>query len=368
MSELAPPHAARPLLAFAPVLRAHGFAAAPDQSAGFVAAVGLLGPRRMEDLRRAAHALFAPEPERLDDFNAVFDLHFLGRVLAAPAAAGDDDEITITEPRDGAAPPPEEGELSESGGTAAELERLAGRAFADDGESEAIRRLAREAPRALPRRRARRRRPSRRGDRIDLPGALRRAVRTGGDIVALPRLKQSEPQRRVLLLIDVSGSMKAQTDWSLRLAHVLVRRAERAEVFTFGTRLTRVTPALRLVRAEAALARAGRLVADWDGGTRIGDALGAFLSVPRFAGLARGAAVVVVSDGLERGEPDAMVEAVARLRRLAWRLDWLTPLAADPDFEPRTAALMGAMAHLHALGDGSTPAAVAGHLLGLGRR
>ncbi len=111
-------------------------------------------------------------------------------------------------------------------------------------------------------------------------------------------------------------------------------------MFTFGTRLTRVTRPLRIKRREQALRAAAHLVSDWDGGTRIGDALQAFLAVPRFAGYARGAAVLVVSDGLERGDVAAMRDAVAKLSRRAWRLSWLTPLATGRAFTPQTAALV----------------------------
>ncbi len=118
------------------------------------------------------------------------------------------------------------------------------------------------------------------------------------------------------------------------------RRRRSVEVFTFGTRLTRVTRPLRLKRREQALTAAAHLVSDWDGGTRIGDALQAFLAVPRFAGYARGAAVIVVSDGLERGDVAALRDAVAKLSRRAWRLSWLTPLATGPGFTPQTEALI----------------------------
>ena len=110
------------------------------------------------------------------------------------------------------------------------------------------------------------------------------------------------------------------------------RRAPRSS--RFGTRLTRVTRALRRKNRDQALGAASTMVADWDGGTRIGDALQAFLAVPRFAGFARGALALVLSDGLERGDPAAMVDAVARLARLAWRLVWLTPLAGRARLPP----------------------------------
>ena len=154
---------------------------------------------------------------------------------------------------------------------------------------------------------------ARRGDYFDTRRTLREAVRNDGDVMQLRRLKRRLRQRRILLLIDVSGSMKERTEAHLRIAHALAHAVERIEVFTFGTRLTRVTRAMRLRNREQALAATSAIVSDWDGGTRIGDALRAFLAVPRFAGYSRGAAVLILSDGLERGDPSAMREAVTRL-------------------------------------------------------
>jgi uncharacterized protein with von Willebrand factor type A (vWA) domain len=107
-------------------------------------------------------------------------------------------------------------------------------------------------------------------------------------------------------------------------------------------------------------------VSDWDGGTRIGDALQAFLAVPRFAGYARGAAVIIVSDGLERGDVSALRDAVAKLSRRAWRLSWLTPLATAPGFRPQTEALIAIQRFVDDLVDGSSSTAVVSHLLSLG--
>jgi len=146
-----------------------------------------------------------------------------------------------------------------------------------------------------------------------------------------------------------------------------VGAADAVEVFTIGTRLTRVTSALRLKNRERALTAASLLVADWDGGTRLGEALGAFLAVPRFAALARGAALVVLSDGLERGDPRAMRDAVERFARIAWRIVWLTPLAADAAFEPRTAGLLAARPFLNELGDGASIDSICAHVLDLAK-
>jgi uncharacterized protein with von Willebrand factor type A (vWA) domain len=184
--------------------------------------------------------------------------------------------------------------------------------------------------------------------------AMRDAVKRDGEMLSLPKLRRKLGQRRILLLIDVSGSMKAETDGSLRFAHALARVSERIEIFTVGTRLTRVTRAMRLVNRDQALAAAAASVADWDGGTRIGDALHAFLSVPRFASFARGGLVLIVSDGLERGDHGAMTQAVETLSRLAWRIVWLTPLAADAGFAPRTAAMQSIVPFVDSIGDGSS--------------
>jgi uncharacterized protein with von Willebrand factor type A (vWA) domain len=171
----------------------------------------------------------------------------------------------------------------------------------------------------------------------------------------------------MLLLIDVSGSMKARTEENLKLAHALSQAAANVEVFTFGTRLTRVSRALKLKRREQALNAAAHLVSDWDGGTRIGDALQAFLAVPRFAGYARGAAVIVVSDGLERGDPSALRDAAAKLSRRAWRLDWLTPLAIGAGFTPQTEALIAIRPFVDEMVAGGSSAAIVAHLLALGK-
>ena len=139
-------------------------------------------------------------------------------------------------------------------------------------------------------------------------------------------------------------------------------------MFTFGTRLTRVTRALRLKRREQALNAAAQLVSDWDGGTRIGDALQAFLAVPRFGAYARGAAVVIISDGLERGDTSALQEAVAGLSRRAWRVSWLTPLATGQGFRPQTEALVAIERFVDDLVDGGSSASIVAHMLALGTR
>jgi len=209
---------------------------------------------------------------------------------------------------------------------------------------------------------------ARRGPFADLRRTLRDSVRNDGEVLRLGRLRRRLRPRKLLLLIDVSGSMKARTEENMRLAHALLQVVGNAEIFTFGTRLTRVTRPLRLKRREQALTAAAHLVSDWDGGTRIGDALQAFLAVPRFGGYARGAAVIILSDGLERGDVSALRDAIAKLSRRAWRVSWLTPLASGPTFTPQTEALIAIQRFVDEIVDGGSSAAVVSHLLSLGRR
>ena len=250
---------------------------------------------------------------------------------------------------------------------AVRAEALAERRFGRSEPGDALRRLAREAPGRLPRRRGHRRMRARRGPWADLRRTLRESARNDGEVMRLGRLKRRPRPRKMLLLIDVSGSMKARSEDNLCLAHALIQAAPNVEVFTFGTRLTRVTRALRLKRREQALAAAAYLVSDWDGGTRIGDALQAFLAVPRFGGYARGAVVVILSDGLERGDLLALRDAVARLSRRAWRLSWLTPLAVGSGFVPQTEALIAIRRFVDDMVDGGSIAAVVAHLLSFRR-
>ncbi|MHB0772431.1 vWA domain-containing protein [Bradyrhizobium sp. 5.13L] len=363
------PRAARVFVAFVALLRANGFAVAPEQTTAFLAAIELLGPRSLTDIRHAALATLAPPPERRATFDRLFDLHFRGSEAIASSDEGEDDEtVRLQEEGRGDAEPLYSDEASESGLTATRTEALVERRFAVASTTDALRRLGREASRRLPKRRGHRRLRARRGPFADLRRTLRDSIRSDGEILRLGHLKRRQRPRKILLLIDVSGSMKTRTEENMKLAHALVQAAPNVEVFTFGTRLTRVTRPLRLKRREQALNAAAHLVSDWDGGTRIGDALQAFLAVPRFGSYARGAAVIIVSDGLERGEPDALRDAVARLSRRAWRLSWLTPLATSPAFRPQTEALMTIERFVDDIVDGGSSVSIVAHILALGRR
>jgi uncharacterized protein with von Willebrand factor type A (vWA) domain len=355
------PREVMPLAGFAGLLRKEGFAIAPEQTLTFLAAVRLLGPRSMNDIREAALSTLAPPPDRIDEFDALFRGWFCGD--AAAVVAGDGEEETQVKDDQGG----RERNLPEEaiGGRdhASTEEQLASRAFAGDAD---MARFGRSLRQMLPTRRSYRNVRASRG-KPDLRRSLRASVGAEGDIPRPLMRRRPLLQRRLLLLIDISGSMKMQTAEHLELAHAIVRHADRAEVFTLGTRLTRITGPLRTVDRALAVSRVAETVEDWDGGTRIGPTLLAFLSVPRFAAFARGAAVVILSDGLERGEHAEMELAFRRLKAKAFRLSLLTPLAADPHYRPRTAAIAAVLPHLDDLADGSGLGRITDFILSLAR-
>ncbi|MCV0395544.1 MAG: VWA domain-containing protein [Rhizobiaceae bacterium] len=355
------PRAAAPLAGFARLLREAGFSVAPEQIVAFLEGVALLGPRAMEDIRQAALATLAVTPDRRPEFDVLFRAWFWDE--AAATTAGDGEEETVVKDDRGgitnrAFPEEEAG----GGERASNAEQLSSRRF---GSGKEMLGFGQALPYGLPKRRSMRSvRVSSRG-RPDLRRSLRLIVGADGDIPRPLLRRRPEIQRRLLLLIDISGSMKTHTAAHLELAHTVVRHADRAEVFTLGTRLTRITAPLRLTNRDLALERVAETVEDWDGGTRIGPTLLAFLSVPRFAALARGAAIVVLSDGLERGDHAEMELAFRRLKARAFRLSLLTPLAAEPRYQPRTKAISAILPYLDDLADGSALAPIADFILSL---
>ena len=355
-------------LDFAALLRGHRFAVAPDQTIGWIEAIGLLGPRDISEIRRTAIAMLAIPNDRKDEFDALFQSFFHGQTVAAKALASDDDEVDAFEATGGETQTEEAAEEDEQPGLdATTAERLTRRGFSGEYDDAALARFARQATRHLPRRRSYRRAPARRGETLDMRRVLREAVRRDGEVFNLPRRQRKLRQRKILLLIDVSGSMTERSEGMMRFGHALARSSERFEAFTLGTRLTRVTRALNIREQRRALEQVGALVADFDGGTRIGEALQTLLAVPRYAGFVRGAATVVLSDGLERGDSAAMVDAVQRLSRLAWRLVWLSPLVGRDGYTPQTEALIEILPYLDQLSDGGSIDAICAHVLRLAR-
>ncbi len=347
------PIAVQSFISFATLLRNNNFVVSSDQTIGFLKAIQLLGPRGIEEIRLAAIALFAIPKDREEQFDDLFRAHFLGMAIAVPESVDTDEDFEAHEDRGGQLEL-QDAELAEEAGQAAtELETLRHRELISSEDAQ-LRQFERLAPKRLPTRLSYRFTSSSRGKLLDARKTLRLTMQSDGEILKLALKTRKMRQRAIVLMIDVSGSMKDGTDATMRFAHTLVGMRNRAEVFSLGTRLTRLTSALRIQNIDLSLQRVAALVTDIDGGTRIGEGLHAFLNIPRFVGLARGAIVVIISDGLERGDPSLMVESLKRLSLVAWHLSWLTPLAQNENFIPETSALAASLKYIDSLGNGSS--------------
>lgn len=239
-----------------------------------------------------------------------------------------------------------------AGALASPRERLRRRRFdrASEDELAAIGVLLDRLAFAVPRRASRRTRSGRRGE-LDVGRTLERALATDGELMDRAwRVRRMRP-RRLVVLLDVSGSMAAHARALLRFA-VAIRRvadrdaSQRVEVFAFGTRLTRLSDALEARHPDAAIAAAAARVVDWDGGTRIGASVDDLVRTWGRRGMLRGAVVLICSDGLERGDPGDLGAAVARLRRQVHRIVWVNPLAGDPRYEPSQRGMAAALPHV----------------------
>jgi uncharacterized protein with von Willebrand factor type A (vWA) domain len=349
------------LLGFTHALRVAGVAVTPDRAAGFLRATALVDAGDPDSVRRSGRATLCSGPEDLLRFDHVFEGWFGGQDLPRP--------VPREQPREVASPLPV-GDPGELGGeqapelvrvSASEAEVLQQRDVASltPEEKALLDALIGSLRPRTPVRRASRRTPWRRGE-IDVHRTLRTTLRQMGEPGRIDHRRRGARPRRIVLLIDVSGSMRPYADALLRLAHAVVQGARRGdpgrragaraesrpEVFTLGTRLTRVTDALRTTDADRALVRAGEQVPDWSGGTRLGETLKVFLDRWGGRGLARGAVVVVFSDGWERGDGAQLGAQLARLRRLAHRLIWVNPHQGKAGYEPVQAGIVAALPHL----------------------
>jgi hypothetical protein len=219
---------------------------------------------------------------------------------------------------------------------------------------------------ATPRQRNRRRRVSRAGTAVpDLRRTVRRALRTGGEPIRRSWLEPGERPRRVVLLCDISGSMEPYARALLRFVHAAVvgrgggaGGTSRVEAFALGTRLTRLTRELSWRDPDAALAAAARAVVDWSGGTRLGEGLRAFNDQWGVRGTARGAVVVILSDGWDRGDAALLAEQMGRLRRVAHRVVWVNPLKASPGYQPLAKGMAAALPYVDQFVEGHSLAAL----------
>ncbi|MBC6461042.1 vWA domain-containing protein [Actinomadura sp. HBU206391] len=346
--------AAHHLWGFLSALRRSGVGPAPPKQADFLRAIAGSAPRDITALYWYARITLLDSVADLATFDQVFDDWFrrgdTEAVISPPP--GDESDVQAPQGGDDGELPPQDAAQGD-GVEASALTTTGRRAFgrSDSRQRDLMRSLQAEWPARLPTIPSRRRRPARFGRRLDMRLVWRQARRNGGEILQLRWTARPPRIRRLLLLVDVSGSLKQHTPELLRLAHTAIHGAPtRTEVFTFGTRLTRVTAALSCAQADRALDAVSHEVLDADGGTAIGAALEQFLSNPRFLALARGALVIVLSDGLERGDPTAMVRSTERLSRLAHRLIWWSPLACSPTYRPITRGMADQLRSLDHLG------------------
>jgi uncharacterized protein with von Willebrand factor type A (vWA) domain len=235
------------------------------------------------------------------------------------------------------------------------VERLAARDFADLSPAELaqLTGLMRRLTLAVPLRRSRRQRRRRHGPHTDVRSTLREARRTGGDPVHLIGRARVRRPRRLVVLCDISGSMEPYARAMIQLLYCAAGGA-RAEVFTFATRLTRLTRALAGSRPATALALAGQAAPDWLGGTRIGASLRDFNDDYGRRGMARGAVVVIISDGWDTGDPAVLGREMERLSRIAFRIVWVNPRTKNPDYQPLAGGMAAAWPHCDAVLSGHT--------------
>ncbi|MGH9056388.1 MAG: vWA domain-containing protein [Acidimicrobiales bacterium] len=356
------------------MLHSAGVPVTPERASRFAAAVMLAEPGTVGELYWAGRVTLLSDQSQIRVFDAIF-AHVFGGIadpagwrgasrpddatgsgrpaawdgrfreaIASPVGAGAvGSPAPSSEPRDGEARPVLLAAVSDE-------ERLRQRDFATLSEAELARLLALAGRLAVaaPTRPSRRRASAAKGPELDVRASLRRAARTGGDPVARLRRRRRERRRRLVLICDISGSMEPYARAYLHLLWSGTGPA-RAEAFVFATRLTRLTRTLRGVNPDTALERAGRAAPDWSGGTRIGEALRSFNDRYGRPGMARGAVVVILSDGWERADPALLGREMERLSRLAHRVVWVNPRAAGESFRPLAGGMAAALPHVNAL-------------------
>jgi uncharacterized protein len=334
------------LIGFTRALRAAGVPVTQDRSRSYLEATALVGLDDQRATYWAGRATLCSGPDDLDRYDEVFTAWFTGS--DRPTARPPMDERTTVQAELAGHEGDGGGEVDEDllNAMASEAEVLRHRDIADLPAGELARLAAMFAtlePRA-PLRPARRRTSWHRGD-LDAQRTLRQMLARMGEPGEIAWRRRSTRPRRVVLLLDVSGSMSGYADALLRLAHRF-SHSGRVEVFTVGTRLTRVTRAMRLRDAERAIVAAGKTVPDWSGGTRLGETLRIFLDRWGQRGLARGAVVVVFSDGWERGDASLLGEQMERLHRVAHRVVWVNPHVGKDGYLPVQQGIVAALPHV----------------------
>jgi uncharacterized protein len=376
-------------------LRERGVRASMDREMVFCQALAELDPRLRSHVYWAAHAAFLQTPEEQTVFDAVFERFWAGQSLERTAGRAEHGESDprMTGPQHGgesmpqfrhegrpaslvdggasratrefpSSPDEEQGAGERRGVLAAyspaeSASNVAALDYRPD-ELAAVRRLADDLRRSVPERRSRRLRPSRCGERLDLRRTLKAALATDGEAFRLAYAGPTPRPRRLLFICDVSGSMERYSRVLLASLKAAVGSGANAEAFVFATRLTRLTSSLSGRDVDLALEVARARVADWSGGTRIGAVLAGFNRDFGRRGFARGAIVVVVSDGWDRGDPDVLARELRRLQLQARRLVWINPRPVALHEQPLATGMRAAMPYVDDFVPGHDPRAMAG--------
>lgn len=341
--------------AFVSVLRGSGLDVPVTRSMSFVEALSALDVTDADQVFWAGRATLTSDPEHPEIHDAAFTV-FWGRLhrpqselLPAPEPeltlatdeddedSGDDDGDTVEE----------EGPVVQVRWSAVEVLRAKDFTECTDEELEQLHQLMAEMRWTSQTRPSRRLRPTKRQTRRpDLGATVRQALTTGGEPIRRSFRETDRRPRRLVLLVDVSGSMEGYARAMLRFAHAAVVARARVEAFTIGTRLTRITRELQSRDPDAALEAAGASVHDWSGGTRLGETLRQFNDEWGVRGLARGANVVILSDGWDRGEADDLGAQMERLHRVTHQLIWVNPLKYTPGYAPLAKGMAAALPHV----------------------
>jgi len=344
------------LVQFGHALRDEGLAVGSGDVLTFCQATAELNPADMVDVYWAGRTTLVTRRDHIPLYNRVFRRFFLDveeargderrQLLQAPAEGQSVLQVPEAEPGVPGSGDEEEVQLGLMASNA-EIWRNKSFAACTPEELAALRRIMAQVRLTPPRRRTRRTQTTRQGRHIDPRRTARETMRLHGEPADLFWRRRRLRTRPLVLILDVSGSMSDYSRNLLQFAYSALRSTSRVEVFCFGTRLTRITPALNRRRPDEALEHAARSVFDWDGGTRIGDSLNEFVTKWGRRGTSRGAIVVICSDGLDRGDPRTLADAMERLARLSHRIVWMNPHQGDAaTFRANTLALMVAEPHI----------------------
>jgi uncharacterized protein len=339
-------------VAFVRFLRAEGLDVPVGSTVTFVQALDAIGVADRDRVYWAGRATLVTRPESIELYDRVFRAFWLrhgfeGRDDAPVdeitlALDDDSDSSDVPSSDDG-----DDGETITVRYSATEILKQKDFSAYSAAELAEARRLMAALRIVGSPRRSRRRVPSRRRrGRPDLRRTVRAALRAGGEPVQRSFTESGERPRRLVLLLDVSGSMEPYARALIRFVHAAVSGRTKVEAFALGTRLTRITRELSTHDPDAAIARAAVAVSDWSGGTRLGDGLRQFNDEWGQRGMARGAIVVILSDGWDRGEPEVMAEQMARLSRVAFRVVWVNPLKASAGYAPLAQGMAAALPYI----------------------